>query len=102
MIVIMQQGASDAQIDHVIERIEQLGLTPHVSRGQFRTVSFAGGGIELIYSSGPPDSSHVAAERLARRTGLPWIADCRDPWFNLHLKKPPSALHGAMHRRQIS
>jgi len=38
MIVIMQQGASDAQIDHAIERIEQLGLTPHVSRGQFRTI----------------------------------------------------------------
>ena len=38
MIVVMQHGASDAQADHVIERIEQLGLTPHVSRGQFRTI----------------------------------------------------------------
>ncbi len=38
MIVIMQPGASEAQIDHVIERIGQLGLTPHVSKGQFRTV----------------------------------------------------------------
>ncbi|MCD4699716.1 MAG: 3-deoxy-7-phosphoheptulonate synthase [Phycisphaerae bacterium] len=38
MIVIMQQGASDAQIDHVTDRVEQLGLTPHVSRGRFRTI----------------------------------------------------------------
>ena len=38
MIVIMQSGASEAQIEHVIERIGQLGLTPHVSRGQFRTI----------------------------------------------------------------
>jgi 3-deoxy-7-phosphoheptulonate synthase len=38
MIVIMQQGAPDQVIDHVIERIMQLGLTPHVSRGQFRTI----------------------------------------------------------------
>jgi 3-deoxy-7-phosphoheptulonate synthase len=38
MIVIMQQGATDRQIDHVIERIGKLGLTPHVSRGEFRTV----------------------------------------------------------------
>ena len=38
MIVVMQQGASDAQIDHVIDRIGQIGLTPHVSRGQYRTV----------------------------------------------------------------
>lgn len=34
----MRQGVSGAQIDHVIDRIEQLGLTPHVSRGQFRTI----------------------------------------------------------------
>ncbi len=38
MIVIMRNGASEAQIEHVIERIGQLGLKPHVSRGQFRTV----------------------------------------------------------------
>lgn len=38
MIVIMQSGASEAQIEHVIERIGQLGLTPHVSHGQFRTI----------------------------------------------------------------
>ena len=38
MIVIMQSGADQATIDHVIERIGQLGLTPHVSRGQFRTI----------------------------------------------------------------
>ncbi|KPK82768.1 MAG: 3-deoxy-7-phosphoheptulonate synthase [Phycisphaerae bacterium SM23_33] len=38
MIVIMQQGASEEQINHAVERIEQLGLTPHVSRGQFRSI----------------------------------------------------------------
>jgi 3-deoxy-7-phosphoheptulonate synthase len=38
MIVIMKQGAPDEQIDHVIDRVGQLGLTPHVSRGEFRTI----------------------------------------------------------------
>jgi len=38
MIVIMQQGADGAQIDHVVQRIGELGLTAHVSRGQFRTI----------------------------------------------------------------
>ncbi len=38
MIVIMQQAASKATVDRAIERIEQLGLTPHVSRGQYRTI----------------------------------------------------------------
>lgn len=38
MIVIMQSGATQAQIEHAIARIDRLGLTPHVSRGQFRTI----------------------------------------------------------------
>ncbi len=38
MIVVMKQGASQAQIAHVTERIKEMGLTPHVSQGQFRTV----------------------------------------------------------------
>jgi 3-deoxy-7-phosphoheptulonate synthase len=38
MIVVMKQGATEAQISHVAERIKELGLTPHLSRGQFRTI----------------------------------------------------------------
>ena len=38
MIVVMQQGATDAQIDHVVERIHSLGLSEHLSRGEFRTI----------------------------------------------------------------
>jgi glycosyltransferase involved in cell wall biosynthesis len=33
-----------------------------------------------LYSSAPPWSGHVAALAVARATGLPWIADFRDPW----------------------
>src|SRR5438128_3540936 len=38
MIVVMKPGASKKQIDHVIERIEQLGLRSHVIVGTERTV----------------------------------------------------------------
>jgi 3-deoxy-7-phosphoheptulonate synthase len=38
MIVVMKTGASQRQIDHVIERIEQLGLRSHVIVGTERTV----------------------------------------------------------------
>jgi len=38
MIVVMKPGATDEQIDRVCERIKELGLTPHISKGQFRTV----------------------------------------------------------------
>lgn len=37
-------------------------------------------GAQLIYSSGPPHSSHLAALALSRSSRLPWIADFRDPW----------------------
>src|SRR5216684_3877445 len=38
MIVVMKPGASQRQIDHVIERIEELGLRSHVIVGTDRTV----------------------------------------------------------------
>jgi 3-deoxy-7-phosphoheptulonate synthase len=38
MIIVLKPDATPAQIDHVIERIEELGLKPHVSRGEKRTI----------------------------------------------------------------
>jgi len=38
MIIVLKPGCSDAQIQHVIDRIEELGFTPHVSRGAARTI----------------------------------------------------------------
>src|SRR5262249_31315915 len=38
MIVVMKPGATQGQIDHVIERIEQLGLKSHVIVGTELTV----------------------------------------------------------------
>ena len=37
-------------------------------------------GIRVIYSSHPPIYAHVAAWLLSRATGLPWVADYRDPY----------------------
>ena len=38
MIVAMNAGASEAQIEHLCERIRQFGYAPHVIRGEERTV----------------------------------------------------------------
>src|SRR5437763_11252804 len=38
MIVVMKPGANQRQVDHVIERIEQLGLRSHIIVGTERTV----------------------------------------------------------------
>lgn len=35
---------------------------------------------DLVFSSSPPVSAHLAAMRLARRARVPWVADFRDMW----------------------
>lgn len=39
--------------------------------------------VDAIVSTGPPHSMHLIARKLAKDTGLPWIADFRDPWTKL-------------------
>ncbi|MDD5044636.1 MAG: 3-deoxy-7-phosphoheptulonate synthase [Candidatus Omnitrophica bacterium] len=38
MIIVLKPGATDSEINHIIQRVEKLGLTPHVSRGTERTI----------------------------------------------------------------
>jgi 3-deoxy-7-phosphoheptulonate synthase len=38
MILVIRPETTLEQIDHVIERVKELGFTPHVSRGESRTV----------------------------------------------------------------
>jgi hypothetical protein len=60
-----------------------------VNKGQF----------DAIISTGPPHSLHILARNIKRKTGIPWIADFRDPWtqwdFNLELPmlKPIRKIH---------
>jgi len=36
--------------------------------------------VNVIYSSSPPETSHLIASSLKAKTGLPWVADLRDLW----------------------
>jgi len=54
--------------------------------------------VAAVLSTSPPDSVHLAAAPLARRFGLPWIADFRDPWVGLHYHRPPTPWHLARQR----
>src|SRR5215470_7478665 len=38
MIIVLRPNSTDAQIDHVLERIVELGLKPHLSKGEHRTI----------------------------------------------------------------
>lgn len=39
--------------------------------------------VDLIVTTGPPHSMHLIGQRLKRATGIPWIADFRDPWTEI-------------------
>ncbi len=38
MIIILKPGVTDQQVDHVVQRVESLGLKAHLSRGTYRTI----------------------------------------------------------------
>ena len=39
--------------------------------------------VDVIVTTGPPQSMHLIGLKLSRATGLPWIADFRDPWTKM-------------------
>ena len=40
--------------------------------------------VDVIVTTGPPQSLHLIGQRLSRETGLPWIPDFRDPWTKMY------------------
>ncbi len=38
MIIVLKPDATEAQINHIIDKIQKVGLTPHVSKGTERTI----------------------------------------------------------------
>ena len=38
MIIVLKPECTDDQIQHVLDRIHELGFTPHISRGVSRTI----------------------------------------------------------------
>ncbi len=63
--------------------------------------------VDLIVSTGPPQSMHIIGMKLARETGLPWIADFRDPWTkifyfkHLAMTKATERWHRRMEKRVL-
>ena len=38
MIIVLRPDATEQQVEHIIDRVKKLGLTPHVSKGTERTI----------------------------------------------------------------
>ena len=54
---------------------------------------------DAIYSTLDPASAHLVARRIARATGVPWVAEFRDLWLGspYFSRAQPTALHRAIH-----
>jgi glycosyltransferase involved in cell wall biosynthesis len=55
--------------------------------------------VDVVFSSSPPITAHLAAGRIADRTGVPWVADFRDPWIGNAFAAPLPAPYRAVQRR---
>jgi len=89
----------------MLRKLGEFALLPDTYVGWVPFAVKAGSGLlsgenfDMIYSTSPPDSTHLAARKLSRRFGIPWVADFRDPWIGLYLRDPVTPLHRYIHRR---
>ena len=58
------------------------GWVPYATQAALRRI--AQGGIDVLVTTGPPHSTHLAGLAIHRQTGIPWLADLRDPWTNIY------------------
>ncbi len=77
----------------------RVGWVPFATRAALRM--HAEHQFDAVLTSGPPHSVHLVGRRLARRAGLPWVADFRDPWtgINFYQDLPMSAPARRLDRR---
>ncbi len=63
--------------------------------------------VDAIVSTGPPQSMHLIGLELSKATGLPWLADFRDPWTkifyfkHLELTHRSEAKHQALEKKVV-
>lgn len=46
-------------------------------------------GIDIIFSTSPPETAHLIARELKRGCSIPWVADLRDLWADDHYRARP-------------
>jgi hypothetical protein len=54
---------------------------------------------DLILTSSPPPSLHLTGYLLKLMTGIPWVADFRDPWAGYGFQTFPTPLHLFLKKR---
>jgi glycosyltransferase involved in cell wall biosynthesis len=88
--VIKEEGAKLSGTERLAELIRATLFIPDARIGWYWRAVKAGNEIlakypiKAIYSSSPPYTPALIARRLAKISGLPWIAGFRDPWTGFH------------------
>lgn len=73
---------------------EQLGWLPFAARRGLQLARERP--VQALYSTSGPYTDHLVGLRLKRATGLPWLADWRDPWLGNESAAFPTGLHQAL------
>ncbi|MCH8146400.1 MAG: glycosyltransferase family 4 protein [Planctomycetes bacterium] len=75
--------------------VSRLMTTPDSRLGWYWPACRAGKSIlqsrryDVIYSTSPYMTAHLIARRLSQRSGIPWVADFRDPWRDNPFREQP-------------
>ena len=93
--VTAKSHQSDSALRRVLRGVKENVLFPDSTAPWIPKALQAGSALlkseryDAIFSTAHPPSVHVVAWMLAKQSGLPWIADYRDPWAgNAYLKRP--------------
>lgn len=55
--------------------------------------------VDVLYSTSPQPTAHLIAVALKALTGIPWVADFRDPWIEDGLYPRPGSLRAIIESR---
>jgi len=89
-----------SSVDKFIRRFilhpdEQIGWVPFAMASAKKLVREKN--IKVIYSTSGPMSCHLIASHIKKKTGLPWVADFRDEWYEAPNLIMPTRFHRRMH-----
>ena len=102
---LMQQFAVWIRGNFFIPDARKFWIQPSI---RFLTKYLESHPVEAIISTGPPHSMHLIANGVKQKTGLPWIADFRDPWTNidyyqdLHLSAWADKQHHTLEKKVLT
>ncbi len=79
----------------LVQPDDQVGWLPTAFSSGLKIID--GHSIQAMYSTSAPMSCHIIAYFLKKKTGLPWIADFRDEWYENPDHRYPTRFHRRFH-----